>query len=98
MKDNSHQSPRIYTYKDTQFNCQFQATYTAFYDGSKTMLEVAFELNILRANICRYVDDLKKSDRIYLVGYRLCSISKHTAGIYTTNPENKPEDNQLKMF
>jgi len=44
----------------------------------------------LRANICRYVADWEKENRICIVRKGICPISKHRAGFYTTNPELFP--------
>lgn len=51
----------------------------------QTMLEVSKRTGIERANICRRIADLQKQNKAFLIGYRLCTISKHKAGIYTTD-------------
>lgn len=52
---------------------------------AKTMLEVSKRTGIERASICRRIADLQKQNKAFLIGYRLCTISKHKAGIYTTD-------------
>lgn len=75
---------------------QQKLVYKAFYREPLTMLEVSNELNIFRANICRYVDEWEKQGLIMCVRKRKCTISGHPfVGEYTTNPKLFPEDNQL---
>ena len=73
--------------KDKHFQGQTQRVFTAFYKQPKTMLAVSIETDILRANICRYVAEWEKENRICIVRKGICPISKHRAGFYTTNPE-----------
>ncbi len=70
---------------------QYQTTAAAFYSHPKTMLQVAAETGIRRANICRYVTTLRKYDNIYLIRKGVCPISKCRAGFYTTNKAFIPE-------
>jgi len=73
--------------KDKYFQAQMKRVFTAFYSNPKTMLMVSIETGILRANICRYVAIWEKENRIKEVQKGICSISKHGAGFYTTDPE-----------
>jgi hypothetical protein len=76
--------------KDKHFEAQMQKVFAAFYKQPKTMLMVSIETGILRANICRYVAQWKKDNRIRIVRKGICPITKHRAGFYTTNPELFP--------
>ena len=76
--------------KDKHFQGQTQRVFTAFLRHPKTMLAVSIETGILRANICRYVAEWEKENRICIVRKGICPISKHRAGFYTTNPEMYP--------
>ncbi len=76
--------------KDTHFKTQVKRVFTALYRQPKTMLMVSVETGILRANICRYVAELRKENRICKVRKGICPISKHSAGFYTTNPDLFP--------
>ena len=58
----------------------------------KTMLELSKMIGIERANICRRIADLEKENKVFLIGYGVCSISKHRAGIYTSD---KKKANQI---
>ena len=76
--------------KDKRFKAQMKKVFAAFECKPSTMLMVAFETGILRANICRYVAKWENQDKIQLVKIGICPISKHGAGFYTTNPELFP--------
>lgn len=98
MNGQEHQNPKIYTYKDKQFDNQFQAVYWAFYDGAKSMFEVEVETGIRRENICWFVGDLRRNGKIFFVEKRRCKYKRSIISALTTNPEFKPEDNQLNLF
>lgn len=68
---------------------QLKKVIRAFYERPKTMLMVSDETGILRANICRYVAELEKKNLITLTDIKICPISKHRAGFYTTNINKK---------
>ena len=68
---------------------QLKEVFRAFYERPKTMLMVSNETGILRANICRYVAELEKKNLITLTDIKICPISKHRAGFYTTNINKK---------
>jgi len=91
MESNQLNSPKVFSHKgqgkSKHFLSQMQRIFAAFYKQPKTMLMVAVETGILRANICRYVAELQKQNRISIVRKGGCPISKHRAGFYTTNPE-----------
>lgn len=76
--------------KSTHFQAQIKRVFAALYRQPKTMLMVSIETGILRANICRYVAEWEKENRICIVRKGICPISKHRAGFYTTNPELFP--------
>jgi len=87
--------------KDTHFQAQMKRVFAALYRQPKTMLMVSIETGILRANICRYVAEWEKENRICIVRKGICPISKHRAGFYTTNPDlfpivepSKPKGNE----
>ncbi len=69
--------------KDSKFKAQMKVVFECF-KQPKTMLQVSTETGILRANICRYVAEWEKQDRITKVRKGICPISKHPAGFYTT--------------
>jgi cell fate regulator YaaT (PSP1 superfamily) len=57
-----------------------------FSKGAFTMKTVSVKLNIDRANICRYIAKRRKENRIYLVKYGECPITKTKGvGFYTSD-------------
>lgn len=88
--------------QDTNFKAQMQRAFAALYRQPKTMLMVSIETGILRANLCRYVAEWEKENRICIARKGICPISKHRAGFYTTNPDlfksivepSKPKGNE----
>lgn len=75
--------------KDTTFQAQFSRTFQAFFQP-QTMKELSISTGIDRANICRYVRVMRKAGTIAIVKKKYCSITKHLAGVYTTNPALMP--------
>ena len=53
--------------KSTHFQAQMKRVFAALYRQPKTMLMVSIETGILRANICRYVAEWEKENRICIV-------------------------------
>jgi len=105
MGNNQMNSPKVFSHKgqgkSKHFQAQMQRLFAALYRQPKTMLMVAVETGILRANICRYVAKWEKENRICIVRKGICPISKHRAGFYTTNPDlfpivepSKPKGNE----
>jgi hypothetical protein len=94
MESNQLNSPKVFSHKgqgkSTHFQAQMKRVFAALYRQPKTMLMVSIETGILRANICRYVAEWEKENRICIVRKGICPISKHRAGFYTTNPELFP--------
>jgi DNA-binding transcriptional regulator LsrR (DeoR family) len=84
--------------KDNRFTTQFRQTFEGFYSEPLTMKELSVYLGIDRANICRYCREMRKAGTIAVVKKTYCSITKHIANKYTTNPDLFPIDSQLKLF
>jgi hypothetical protein len=87
MDDNTTNTPKISSHKrrceDKHFYAQKKRVFEAF-QQPKTMLMVSVETGILRANICRYIAEWQKENRICIVREGICPISKHRAGYYCT--------------
>lgn len=77
--------------KDKDFRSQYQISYLAFKERPKTMLQVSVETGILRANICRYVDEMRDRGQIQVVRRGLCPLTKDRAGFYSTDPALFPK-------
>ena len=71
--------------KDNEFRLQYQIVYQSFNERPKTMLDVSLETGILRANICRYVANMKDKGLIQLLYKKNDQHTKFTAGYYTTD-------------
>jgi len=84
--------------KDKHFQTQFKATFEGFFKHPQTMKELSISIGIDRANICRYCRSMRNAGTIVIVKKAYCSITKHLANRYTTNPEMFPVSSQLKMF
>jgi hypothetical protein len=98
-KDYKNAAPQQMHGKDTHFLNQYQIVYKAFKCHPKTMLQVSIETGILRANICRYVADMKDNGLIQIIYKSLCPITHFRAGFYSTDSTLfKKEDKQLPLF
>lgn len=56
-----------------------------FNRGIFTMKQVSVKTETDRANVCRFIGKMKRSNSIYLVRKGICPITKDIAGFYTTN-------------
>ena len=84
--------------KDTQFN-QLQKVYSTLFMRPMTRLEVAQLTGIERANVCRYVAELRKQNSVEVVRFGICPITKHSrVQFLTTNPESFPQKKQLDII
>lgn len=84
--------------KDTHFQNQFRVVFEGFYKAPQTMKELSVKTGIDRANICRYCAQMRKQGKIAIFKKTYCSITKHLANRYTTNPCLFPINSQLKLF
>ena len=85
-------------HKDSNYLAQTQRVNKAFFEKPKTMLQVSFETGIDRANICRYVAQWKKNNKIEVVKIGVCPITQCKAQFLTSNPELYPKQRQLNLF
>lgn len=84
--------------QDTKIPGQFKRVYLLLWKEPKTMLMVASELGIYRANVCRYVGKLRERNCIVEVKKGKCKVSGDWAEYLTTNPLLFPKANQIKLF
>lgn len=86
--------------KDSDLRTQYKIAYQSFREQPKTMLDVSLETGILRANICRYVADMKNKGIIQLLYKTEDEHTKFTAGYYTTDKSlfREKDDKQLKLW
>ena len=84
--------------KDKYFQDQFKIIYDGFFKHPQTMKELSVKTGIDRANICWYSRTMRKLGQIAVVKKTYCSITKHLANKYTTNPALFPFSSQLNLF
>jgi hypothetical protein len=84
-------------HKDNNIN-QLQRVYSTLFARPMTMYEVALITGIERANVCRYVAELRKSNSIAVVRLGICPITRHDGVQFlTTNPALFPQETQLGL-
>lgn len=85
--------------KSNQFQSELRRVYNAFHGKPKTMKEVDKETGIMRESICWYCKELRRTDRLFPVGKRMCTVTKHSNVIeWTSNPNLIPSSDQLNLF
>lgn len=84
--------------KDTDYQGQTERVFAVFAVKPSTMLMVSKETGIERANICRFISLWQKQNRVWLLRFNLCQISKHKAGYYTTDPTLFPSKQQINLI
>ncbi len=97
MRSNIH-TPNENQGESNQHLDQLQKVFQSLYEGPKTMKECDNATGIMRENICWYCRMLRQSNKLFIVGKKYCSITKHIANIYTTNEQFATKNNQLELF
>lgn len=83
----------------SNFQTELKKVYEAFYQKPKTMKEVDKETGIMRESICWYCKELRSQGKLHPVRKRVCSVTKYDhVTEWTSNPNDIPKSNQLKMF
>ena len=81
-----------------RFRAQLLVVYNALKEKPMTMMDLAVETGIMRANICRHIAKLESQWKIAIIRKRRCIITGEMVNEYTANPELFPKSNQLKLF
>ncbi len=84
--------------KDKKYKTELRIVFDAFFKQPMTMKELSVKYNVDRASICWYCREFRLNNQIAIVKKVYCSITKHLANRYTTNPALFPVSSQLKMF
>lgn len=84
--------------KDSKFSGQILQVFDAFFKQPLTMKELSVLTGIDRANVCWYCRLFRAAGLISIYQKGYCTITKHRANRYTTNPELFPVSSQLKLF
>ncbi len=77
---------------------QLQITVEGLKRKPLTMLMLSHLTGIERANICRYIARLQRSNIVKLVKKAKCEITDFTAGYYTSDENQFPSRKQLNLF
>jgi hypothetical protein len=84
--------------KDKHFRNQYKRAFAGFFKHPQTMMELSVATGIDRANLCRYVRQMRNAGTVAVFTRTYCSITKHRANKYTTNPDLFPKQIQLSLF
>jgi hypothetical protein len=86
--------------KDNHFASQYKTVYESFKERPKTMLEASIETGVLRANICRYIAEMKGEGQIQVIRKGYCPYTHFVAGFYSTDEAlfATPKVTQLSLF
>lgn len=81
-------------------SAELHQVYLYLFRHSATMKEVDRATGVMRESVCWYCRKLRKRDLLYIVGKRLCKVTKHLAIEWTTDPKKVPKSDgtQLNMF
>jgi hypothetical protein len=78
---------------------QFHRVHMAFFEQPRTMKEADKVTGVMRENICWYCRTLRKENSLYPIRKRFCTVTKHRATEFTTDPAKAPKiDSQLNLF
>lgn len=84
--------------KDKLILTQLQTIFHFLKYRIATASMVSNATGIPQKNICRYKRDLEKVGRLWETERKLCKHTGFKAWYLTTNPDNSPFDNQLRLF
>lgn len=100
MANTNKNTPQQRQGKNSDFVAQEWRVFKAFAKQPMTMMMASKLAKVERANICRFVADWQRRDRIFLLYKSRCPITKHPrVGFYTTNIDLvKQLVNQTKLF
>jgi len=98
MKNKSSYNPHKRQDKDNYFQTQLETIFHYLQKHIATASMVEEKTGIPQKNICRYKRDLEKAGQLWEVEKKQCNKTGFKAWYLTTNPNNAPLDNQLKLF
>lgn len=97
--DNAFQHKRqVKNTKEQSFKTQLKNIFEYLQEHTATASMVADATGIPQKNITRYKRDLENANRLWEVEKKLCKQIGFKAWYLTTNPENKPQSNQLTLL
>jgi len=84
--------------KNTKYETQCRTVSSFLYKNIASRYMTAIYTGVPIQNVCRYIDLLKKQNSICIVRIDKCQISGEMVEFLSTNPDNFPKCNQLKLF
>jgi hypothetical protein len=98
MKNNNNNPLHKGQGKDKEFRNQLKTIFQYLQKHIATASMVSAMTGVPQKNICRYKRDLEKLGQLWETEKKLCKQTGFRAWYLTTNPNNAPLNNQLKMF
>lgn len=92
MRDRYSQSLKnlqISKAQDKQIRTQKEIVFNSIANEAKTMLMIFIDTGIVRANICRRIDELQDEGRVKLAYKTFCMATGHRAGYYISTSKNR---------
>ncbi len=84
--------------KNNEIKTQKKTIFAYLQEYTVTASMVSSATGIPQKNICRYKRDLEKEGQLWETEKKSCKHTGFKAWYLTTNSENIPFDNQLKLF
>lgn len=75
--------------QDKQIRTQKEIVFNSIANEAKTMLMIFIDTGIVRANICRRIDELQDEGRVKLAYKTFCKATGHRAGYYISTLKNR---------
>ena len=98
MTNSLNTSNNNFQNKSKGFNTQLQTIFHYLKENIATASMLSDATKVPQKNICRYKRDLEKSGYLWETEKKLCEKTGFRAWYLTTNPDNAPLNNQLKLF
>ena len=75
--------------QDKHFSTQKEVIHNSIAGEAKTMLMIFIDTGIVRANVCRRIDELEDEGRVKLAYKTFCKATGHRAGYYISTLKNR---------
>lgn len=98
MKNNNNNPLHKRQGKDKDFRTQLKTIFQYLQKHIATASMVSAATGVPQKCITRYKRDLEKVGQLWEIEKKLCKQTGFRAWYLTTNPNNAPLNNQLKMF
>lgn len=80
---------QIYKAQDTKIRTQKEIVFNSIASEAKTMLMIFIDTGIVRANVCRRIDELQDEGRVKLAYKAFCKATGHRAGYYISTSKDR---------